>query len=162
MHVGVAKGRPVVRHLHVDIRLARTALHAATLSFVDPFTTVDLCCHNRQDGSNIGNGSVSNAQPYSHVSYDYQDVRMLYPQYNATLAHYARMYDTYTGNSSYLQMQLWQNFKRTAGQNKVGLSLTVAPDCIARCIIPGCAETAASDLLPDVRGHHMAPGVAAN
>ena len=74
----------------------------------------------RQDGSNIGNGSVSNAQPYSHVTYDFQDIRTVYPQYNATLAHYSYMYDTYTGNSSYLQMQLWQNFKRTAGQDKVG------------------------------------------
>jgi hypothetical protein len=75
----------------------------------------------RQDGSNIGNGSVSNAQPYSHITYNYQDTRMNSPQYNATLAHYAYTYDTYTGNSSYLQMQLWQNYKRTAGQDKVSL-----------------------------------------
>jgi hypothetical protein len=95
----------------------------------------------RQDGSNIGNGSVSNAQPYSHVSYDYQDVRMLYPQYNATLAHYAYAYDTYTGNSSYLQMQLWQNYKRTAGQDKVCVTLEwlLRSDDFAKCF--GCSNT---------------------
>jgi hypothetical protein len=76
------------------------------------------CCPCRQDGSNIGNGAVSNANPYSHSTYNAQDVRMNYPSYNATLAHYAYAYDTYTGSSSYLQMQQWQNYKSTAGLNK--------------------------------------------
>ena len=63
---------------------------------------------------------MSNANPYSHLTYDAQDLRQYYPWYNATLAHYAYAYDTYTGNSSYLEQQQWQNYKRTAGLNTVG------------------------------------------
>ena len=63
---------------------------------------------------------MSNANPYSHLTYDAQDLRLYYSSYNATLAHYAYTYDTYIGNSSYLEQQQWQNYKRTAGLDKVG------------------------------------------
>ncbi len=77
---------------------------------------------------------MSNASPYSHVSYDWQDTRMTWPQYNSTLAHYAYAYDVYTGNNSYLEMQRWQNFKRTTGKDKVGMPLMLAGRC--DCALP--------------------------
>ena len=63
---------------------------------------------------------MSNANPYSHVTYNTQDVRLNNPTYNATMAHYAYTYDTYIGNSSYLEMQLSKNYQETSGRNKVG------------------------------------------
>jgi hypothetical protein len=89
--------------------------------------------HCRPDGSNIGNGSVSNADPYSHMTYNAQDMRTNYPSRNATLAHYAYAYDIYVGNSSYLEMELAKNYKDTSGKNKVRRCRTCSHHSLAMC-----------------------------
>ena len=89
--------------------------------------------HCRPDGSNIGNGSVSNADPYSHMTYNAQDMRTNYPSRNATLAHYAYAYDIYVGNSSYLEMELARNYKDTSGKNKVRRCRTCSGIAALQC-----------------------------
>jgi hypothetical protein len=50
-----------------------------------------------QDGTVVTNGAVSNADPYAHFSYFYQDWLMSWPNSNRTLAHVSWSYDVYTG-----------------------------------------------------------------
>ena len=47
------------------------------------------------DGTNAGNGMVSNANPYAHFGYDYHDIWT--PSINCTIAHASRTYANYTG-----------------------------------------------------------------
>lgn len=68
----------------------------------------------------MGNGTISNASPYTHFTYFYQDWLTYWPSYNATIAHVSYQYDTFSGpNSSYLEQQDWRNYKSTQGSNKV-------------------------------------------
>lgn len=46
-----------------------------------------------QDGGDAGNGEVSNANPYAHWSYDFQDIRTTYPSYTCVAGFYWRRYD---------------------------------------------------------------------
>jgi hypothetical protein len=62
---------------------------------------------------------VSNANPYAHFSYNYQDVLGNNPSWNCTLAHVSFSYNNFTGNSSeYLQWQDSSFFVSRAGFNK--------------------------------------------
>ncbi len=73
----------------------------------------------RPDGTSAGNGAVSNANPYAHFSYNYQDVLGANPALNCTMAHASFAYDNFTGNSSeYLQWQDSRFFASRAGFNK--------------------------------------------
>ena len=49
------------------------------------------------DGSVVNNGATSNANPYAHFPYNYQDRLALYPTYTSTLAHVTWAYNNYTG-----------------------------------------------------------------
>ncbi len=73
-----------------------------------------------QDGTRINNGNMSNANPYTHFTYFYQDWLMYYPSYDRTIAHWSYQYDIYTGNDTYLQEQQPQYYKTTPGQDKMG------------------------------------------
>jgi hypothetical protein len=73
-----------------------------------------------QDGTRINNGNLSNADPYTHFTYFYQDWLTYHPTYNRTIAHWSFQYDVYTGNDSYLQEQQQLFYKTTAGNNKFG------------------------------------------
>ena len=44
-----------------------------------------------------GNGATSNANPYAHFAYNYQDRLRTYPTYTYTLAHTTWKYGNYTG-----------------------------------------------------------------
>jgi hypothetical protein len=46
-----------------------------------------------------GNGATSNANPYAHFAYNYQDRLKSYPTYTYTLAHTSWKYGNYTGAS---------------------------------------------------------------
>ncbi len=50
-----------------------------------------------QGGGDSGNGQVSNANPYAHWSYDFQDVRVTYPKYTCVSALSTRKYDQVRG-----------------------------------------------------------------
>ncbi len=49
------------------------------------------------DGSVVNNGATSNANPYAHFPYNYQDRLAAYPTFIYTLAHTSWSYGTYTG-----------------------------------------------------------------
>ncbi len=73
----------------------------------------------RPDGTSAGNGAVSNANPYAHFSYNYQDVLGGNAALNCTMAHASYAYDNFTGNSSeYLQWQDNRFFASRTGFNK--------------------------------------------
>jgi hypothetical protein len=44
-----------------------------------------------------GNGATSNANPYAHFAWSYQDRLRAYPTYTYTLAHTTWKYGNYTG-----------------------------------------------------------------
>jgi hypothetical protein len=46
-----------------------------------------------QDGGNAGNGAVSNANPYAHWGYDFQDLRTRNPTHTCVAGYYWRKYD---------------------------------------------------------------------
>jgi hypothetical protein len=75
-----------------------------------------------QDGTRVNNGNMSNADPYTHFTYFYQDWLLYYPNWNGTIAHWSYQYDIYTGNDTYLQEQQPQYYKNTPwrGNNKYG------------------------------------------
>ena len=72
------------------------------------------------DGAAAGNGMTSNANPYAHFPWDFQDRLASNPTYTFILAHTSWSYDSYKGNSSYLQMQQWQNYNFSSTTNKFG------------------------------------------
>lgn len=72
------------------------------------------------DGTYIGNGFVSNANPYAHFTYFYQDwLTSFQGTKNCTLAHTSYAYDLYKGSpSNYLQQQTSSMYTSKAGRNK--------------------------------------------
>ena len=70
------------------------------------------------DGTSAGNGLTSNANPYAHFPYNFQDRLTSNPTYTFVLAHTSWSYDSYTGNSSYLQMQSSTYYNSTTNRNK--------------------------------------------
>ncbi len=49
------------------------------------------------DGTVVNNGATSNANPYAHFPYNYQDRLARYPTYTYTLATSTNAYSNYTG-----------------------------------------------------------------
>ncbi len=72
------------------------------------------------DGTFIGNGYVSNANPYAHFTYFFQDwLTGQQGTKNCTLAHVTYTYDMYKGSpSNYLQMQTSTMYTSKASRNK--------------------------------------------
>ena len=71
------------------------------------------------DGTQIGNGYVSNDDPYAHFCYNYQDVVGSYPTWNCSLAHVSFAYDMYTGDDgNYAQQQNSAYYLKQTGVNK--------------------------------------------
>ena len=72
------------------------------------------------DGTSIGNGAVSNANPYAHFTYNYQDILTGHQGVaNCTIAASSYKYDQYKGSpSDYLQMQNSNLYSSSAANNK--------------------------------------------
>jgi hypothetical protein len=74
------------------------------------------------DGTFAGNGATSNADPYAHFPWDYQDRLTANPTFTSTLAHVSWAYDSYIGNASYSQMQSSTFYNFTSSRSKYGWS----------------------------------------
>jgi hypothetical protein len=75
---------------------------------------------------------------YAHFTWDFQDIRGVYPTWNCTMGHVSYAYDMYTGNDGdYTQQQNSNFFRRTYGLNKWVLSRLVA------CALPASSTSTA-------------------
>ena len=74
------------------------------------------------DGTSVGNGDVSNTNPYAHWAYDSTDIITANPTYNCTKAWGSRSYNLYTGpNSTYLARKTPAFYNSTpANETKFG------------------------------------------
>ena len=54
----------------------------------------------------------------AHFTYNYQDVLLIYPSYNRTVAYSAYAYSMFTGGDSYLDMQDSSKFEKIGSSNK--------------------------------------------
>ncbi len=72
------------------------------------------------DGTYVGNGAVSNANPYAHFSYNFQDrLTGQLGTRDCTGAHSTYKYDLYKGSASdYLAMQRSSSFSSSSTKNK--------------------------------------------